>query len=106
MRNSLHFALAIGLTLHAAGSVQAQRGADARNVVLVGHNDLNGQGDGGEGLALHMRTIASPMGYTSCATQAVCPWIEAMRHEQNLGLILRDLRDLRGSIGKFVIVIV
>jgi hypothetical protein len=50
MRNSLPLALC--LVLPAAGSMQAQRGADARNVVLVGHNDLNGQGDGGEGLAL------------------------------------------------------
>jgi hypothetical protein len=44
--------------------MQAQRGAEARNMVLVGHNDLsrrsaagaeadfNGLGDGGEGLAL------------------------------------------------------
>src|SRR3970040_2263179 len=31
---------------------EAQRAADARNIELVGHNDLNGRGDGGEGLAL------------------------------------------------------
>ena len=30
----------------------AQPGAEARNMVLVGHNDLDGNGDGGEGLAL------------------------------------------------------
>ena len=34
-----------------AGSVCAQT-AEARNVELVGHNDLNGHGDGGEGLAI------------------------------------------------------
>jgi hypothetical protein len=28
------------------------RNAESRNIVLVGHNDLNGHGDGGEGLAL------------------------------------------------------
>src|ERR1041385_4838327 len=32
--------------------VHAQSAADARNMVLVGHDDLNGNGDGGEGLAL------------------------------------------------------
>jgi hypothetical protein len=30
----------------------AQATAEAKNVVLVGHNDLNGHGDGGEGLAI------------------------------------------------------
>src|SRR6188768_1216030 len=30
----------------------AQPAAESRNMVLVGHNDLNGNGDGGEGLAL------------------------------------------------------
>src|SRR5690349_9287898 len=41
--------LTIGI---AAAAVNAQSGAEARNMVLVGHNDLNGHGDGGEGLAL------------------------------------------------------
>ena len=41
------------LALIAYGAAQSQRGADARNMELVGHNDLNGRGDGGEGLALH-----------------------------------------------------
>lgn len=30
----------------------AQAGAASKNMVLVGHNDLNGHGDGGEGMAL------------------------------------------------------
>ncbi|HEY7188930.1 MAG TPA: hypothetical protein VH436_20375, partial [Vicinamibacterales bacterium] len=34
------------------GHVEGQSGAESRNMVLVGHNDLNGNGDGGEGLAL------------------------------------------------------
>jgi len=38
------------LVLIAYGSAQSQGGADARNMELVGHNDLNGRGDGGEGL--------------------------------------------------------
>ena len=52
MRSSLHvLLLLVGLALSCA-AVNAQRTAESRNVVLVGHNDLNGQGDGGEGLAL------------------------------------------------------
>jgi hypothetical protein len=64
MRSSLHLALVVCLTLPFTSAIQAQRGAEARNMVLVGHNDLsrrsaagaeadlNGLGDGGEGLAL------------------------------------------------------
>ena len=38
--------------LSANAALYAQSGAESRNMVLVGHNDLNGNGDGGEGLAL------------------------------------------------------
>src|SRR6187401_512819 len=41
------------IALNASVPAQSQGGADARNMELVGHNDLNGRGDGGEGLALH-----------------------------------------------------
>ena len=53
--------LLVGLVLSCATAVNAQRTAESRNVVLVGHTDLSsrgaeadvtGQGDGGEGLAL------------------------------------------------------
>jgi hypothetical protein len=54
MRHSLQVGLAIGLAFTAAASMQAQRDADARNMALVGHNDLGGHGDGGEGLALQL----------------------------------------------------
>ena len=42
------------IALNASVPAQSRRGADARNMELVGDNDLNGGGDGGEGLALHM----------------------------------------------------
>jgi len=38
--------------LTGGGWAGAQPAAESRNMVLVGHNDLNGNGDGGEGLAL------------------------------------------------------
>src|SRR5689334_19430647 len=52
------------VALSATAALRAQSGAESRNMVLVGHNDLsrrsdagaegdlNGNGDGGEGLAL------------------------------------------------------
>ena len=46
-------AACLSIALNASVPAQSRRGADARNIELVGHNDLNG-GDGGEGLALHM----------------------------------------------------
>ena len=42
----------VWLVLESSSGVEAQRVAEASNVELVGHNDLNGRGDGGEGLAL------------------------------------------------------
>src|SRR5262245_13111490 len=40
------------LVILAHGGAWAQSAAKASNVVLVGHNDLKGNGDGGEGLAI------------------------------------------------------
>src|SRR5262245_26294526 len=51
MRSAVRLLAVVSFT--AAGFLaQAQSGAESRNMVLVGHHDLNGTGDGGEGLAL------------------------------------------------------
>jgi hypothetical protein len=42
-------AAALSIALNVSVPAQSRRGADARNMELVGHNDLNGGGDGGEG---------------------------------------------------------
>ena len=52
-----HLAIAAAVTLSLAGSAHAQmapwaRPLEASNMRIVGHNDLNGKGNGGEGLAL------------------------------------------------------
>ena len=52
MRTSLHVPLLVACLLLPSASMTAQRTAESRNMVLVGHNDLNGLGGGGEGLAL------------------------------------------------------
>lgn len=52
MRRALAIALLAGLALLPPAGLDAQSPAESRNMALVGHNDLNGNGDGGEGLAL------------------------------------------------------
>ena len=52
MRRTSIAAILAGFSLLVDPGLRAQTAADARNMVLVGHNDLNGNGDGGEGLAL------------------------------------------------------
>jgi hypothetical protein len=64
MRTSLHVPLVVVCLVLPCASLSAQRTAESRNMVLVGHNDLSrrsgtgaeadliGVGDGGEGLAL------------------------------------------------------
>jgi len=54
MMRLLCAAACLFIALNASVPAQSRGGADARNMELVGHNDLNGGGDGGEGLALHM----------------------------------------------------
>jgi hypothetical protein len=68
MRKSLHVPLLVVCLVLACASLMAQRTAESRNMVLVGHNDLSrrsgavaeadlpGQGDGGEGLAIQQLT--------------------------------------------------
>lgn len=51
MKTACRVAALLSLVI-AGGIVRAQPGPESRNMVLVGHNDLNGHGDGGEGLAL------------------------------------------------------
>jgi hypothetical protein len=52
MRRAPILAILAVLALLPRAGLQAQRVSESRNMVLVGHNDLNGNGDGGEGLAL------------------------------------------------------
>jgi hypothetical protein len=54
MMRLLCAAACLSIALNASVPAQSRRGADARNMELAGHTDLNGGGDGGEGLALHM----------------------------------------------------
>ena len=48
------------------------RGVDARNVELVGHSDLNGQGDGGEGLVIQQWPDGRRWLYLAHEAQRTC----------------------------------
>lgn len=69
-------ALAIGAIL--MGLAGAARGADwakpleAKNMRIVGHSDLNGRGNGGEGLALHQYPDGRRVLFLAHETSPVC----------------------------------
>src|SRR5689334_7839643 len=50
----------------------ASRGVDARNVELVGHSDLNGNGDGGEGLVIQQWPDGRRWLYLAHEAQRTC----------------------------------
>jgi hypothetical protein len=52
MHRAPALAILAGLMCFPCAGLRAQSTAESRTWVLVGHNDLNGNGDGGEGLAL------------------------------------------------------
>ncbi|HET9271861.1 MAG TPA: hypothetical protein VFO31_26970, partial [Vicinamibacterales bacterium] len=52
MNRTPALAILAGLMCVSLAGLRAQTAAESRNVVLVAQNDLNGNGDGGEGLAL------------------------------------------------------
>jgi hypothetical protein len=54
MRTASTVAILAGLTWLPAAGLRAQAAPEARNMVLVAQNDLGGNGDGGEGLALQL----------------------------------------------------
>ena len=56
----------------AALPVSAQPTAESSNVTLVGHNDLNGNGDGGEGLAIQQWPSGQRILYLAHEGQKTC----------------------------------
>jgi len=60
------------LPLLAVASLYAQAAPDVKNVTLVGHNDLNGNGDGGEGLAIQPLADGRRILYLAHEGQKTC----------------------------------
>src|SRR5580692_7407257 len=65
----------------------AQPAAEAQNVVLVGHNDLNGNGDGGEGLAIQQWPDGRRILYLAHEGEKTCLSIVDVTHPENPVLI-------------------
>jgi hypothetical protein len=67
--------------------LSAQPRAESNNVVLVGHNDLNGNGDGGEGLAIQQRPDGRRILYLAHEGQKTCLSVVDVTHPANPVLI-------------------
>ena len=67
--------------------LSAQTAAESNNMVLVGHNDLNGNGDGGEGLAIQQWPDGRRILYLAHEGQKTCVSILDVTHPENPVLI-------------------
>jgi hypothetical protein len=82
--NTLFLYFAGGLAVFAlTTAAHAQPAAEAQNVSLVGHNDLNGNGDGGEGLALQQFPDGRRVLYLAHEGQKTCLSIIDVTHPEN-----------------------
>src|SRR5215472_1450023 len=68
-------------------AADAQRTAEAQNVSLVGHNDLNGNGDGGEGLAIQQFPGGRRILYLAHEGQKTCLSVVDVTHPENPVLV-------------------
>ena len=67
--------------------VDGQDAAEAKNVVLVGHTDLNGHGDGGEGLAIQQLPDGRRLLYLAHEGQQTCLSVVDVTRPQDPELI-------------------
>lgn len=84
--------LSLGLLVLASGAalvppLRAQARAEANNVALVGHHDLNGNGDGGEGLAIQQWPDGRRLLYLAHEGQKTCLSIVDVSRPENPVLI-------------------
>src|SRR4029077_6841102 len=56
--------------------------AEQKNMLLIGHSDLNGHGDGGEGLALQQRPEGRRILYIAHEERTVCLSIVDVTHPE------------------------
>src|SRR5690242_16852047 len=63
-------------------AASAQPVAEAQNVSLVGHNDLNGNGDGGEGLAIQQFPDGRRVLYLAHEGQKTCLSVVDVTHPE------------------------
>src|ERR1700693_1752193 len=77
----------IGLMGMSAAAVASRAGsqdsAEQKNMALVGHNDLNGNGDGGEGMAIQQRADGSRILYLAHEGDKNCLSIVDVTHPEH-----------------------
>lgn len=71
------------LVISLSPAAEAQPTVEAQNVSLVGHNDLNGNGDGGEGLAIQQWPDGRRVLYLAHEGQKTCLSIVDVTHPEN-----------------------
>src|SRR5579864_6847960 len=60
----------------------AQESAEQKNMLLLGHNDLNGHGDGGEGLVIQQRSDGRRILYVAHEGEKTCLSIVDVTHPE------------------------
>jgi hypothetical protein len=80
---SFFFLLAFVLVLPA----EARKPPEAKNIVLVGHNDLSGNGDGGEGMAIQRWSGGRRILYLAHEGQKTCLSIVDITHPEKPEMI-------------------
>jgi len=70
-----------------ASPVCAQTAAAARNMILVAHNDLNGNGDGGEGMAIQQWPDGRRLLYFAHVAEKTCLSIVDVTHPDHPVLV-------------------
>src|ERR1700753_4320781 len=78
---------ALALVASVCLRLMAQPQAESDNMALVGHNDLNGNGDGGEGLAIQQWPDGRRVLYLAPEGQKTCVSIVDVTHPENPVLI-------------------
>src|SRR5580700_10484060 len=64
------------------GASDAQQSAEQRNMLLIGHSDLNGKGDGGEGLVIQQRSDGRRLLYVAHEGEKTCLSIVDVTHPE------------------------
>jgi hypothetical protein len=84
MTRSLAFATVAALAIFSA---RAQPAAESSNITLIGHNDLNSNGDGGEGLAIQQWPDGRRILYLAHEGQKTCLSILDVTRPENPVLV-------------------
>lgn len=84
MRRLLNAAgVALVLALFVGSPARVRAVAEQKNIVVVSHNDLNGHGDGGEGMAIQQRPDGRRILYLAHEGEKTCLSILDVTHPEN-----------------------